>query len=181
MPAAGGGHHFVMLEDVVRLHLDQVFQGYSIRNCHALRVTRDSDLPVEEDPNEDLMKMVEEHLRSRRRGAVVRLQYEQGLSPALLEMLIEELELAPEDLYPTEGFAAFSDLMQLYSQVDLPHLKDAAAAAPAGAPAGRPRQHLRPDRPQRHPAHAPLPELRRQRGAVRARGGRRSRGCWPSR
>lgn len=125
VPSGGGGHHFVMLEDVVRMHLDQVFQGYTIRNCHALRVTRDSDLPVEEDPNEDLMKMVEEHLRSRRRGAVVRLQYEQGLSPALLEMLIEELELAPEDLYPTAGFAAFSDLMQLYGQVDLPHLKDA--------------------------------------------------------
>jgi polyphosphate kinase len=124
VPSATGGHHFVMAEDVVRLHLEQVFQGYSVRNCHALRVTRDSDEPVEEDPNEDLMKLVEEHLRSRRRGAVVRLQYEQGLSPVLLEMLIEELELAPEDLYPTGGFAAFSDLMQIYAQLDLPHLKD---------------------------------------------------------
>jgi polyphosphate kinase len=126
VPSVSGGHAFVMLEDVVRLNIEQVFQGYAIRNCQALRVTRDSDLPVEEDPNEDLMKMVEEHLRSRRRGAVVRLQYEQGLSPALLEMLIEELELAPEDLYPTKGFAAFSDLMQIYSQLDLPHLKDPA-------------------------------------------------------
>jgi len=124
VPSATGGHLFVMLEDVVRMNIDQVFQGYAIRNCQALRVTRDSDLPVEEDPSEDLMKMVEEHLRSRRRGAVVRLQYEQGLSPVLLEMLIEELELSPEDLYPTEGFAAFSDLMQIYSQLDLPHLKD---------------------------------------------------------
>ncbi len=124
VPSVTGGHMFVMLEDVVRLNIEQVFQGYAIRNCQALRVTRDSDLPVEEDPSEDLMKMVEEHLRSRRRGAVVRLQYEQGLSPVLLEMLIEELELSPEDLYPTEGFAAFSDLMQVYSQLDLPHLKD---------------------------------------------------------
>jgi polyphosphate kinase len=124
VPSAAGGHTFVMLEDVVRMHIGQVFQGYAIKNCHALRVTRDSDLPVEEDSGEDLMKMVEEHLRSRRRGAVVRLQYEQGLSPNLLEMLIEELELSPEDLYPTEGFAAFSDLMQIYSQLDLPHLKD---------------------------------------------------------
>ena len=68
-PRPPAGTAFVMLEDVVRLHLEQVFQGYAIRNCHALRVTRDSDLPVEEDPSEDLMKMVEEHLRSRRRGA----------------------------------------------------------------------------------------------------------------
>ena len=124
LPTVDGSHAFVMLEDVVRMHIEQVFQGYHIRNCHALRVTRDSDLPVEEDPSEDLMKTVEEHVRSRRRGAVVRLQYEQGLSPALLDMLIEELELSPEDLYPTAGFAAFSDLMQIYTQLDLPRLKD---------------------------------------------------------
>ncbi|HLO65544.1 MAG TPA: polyphosphate kinase 1 [Holophaga sp.] len=125
LPSARGTHVFLMLEDVVRMHIAQVFRGYRVRNCHALRVTRDSDLPVEEDPGEDLMKTVEEHLRSRRRGAVVRLQYEQGLSPALLEMLIDELELSPEDLYPSEGFAAFSDLFLLYSLLDLPHLKDA--------------------------------------------------------
>ncbi|WP_306600432.1 polyphosphate kinase 1 [Geothrix sp. 21YS21S-2] len=126
VPSARGTHAFVMLEDVVRMNLKHVFQGYEIRNCHALRVTRDSDLPVEESSGEDLMDTVEEFLRSRRRGAVVRLQYEAGLSPGLLKLLIDELELAPEDLYPTEGFAAFSDLMQLYAQLDLPHLKDLA-------------------------------------------------------
>ena len=125
VPSLAGHSSFVMLEDVVRMHIEQVFKGYTIRNCQALRVTRDSDLPVEEDPSEDLMKTVEEHLRSRRRGAVVRLQYEEGLSPVLLEMLIEELELSPEDLYPTAGFAAFSDLMQIYTQLELPQLKDA--------------------------------------------------------
>ena len=124
VPTPSGGHAFVLLEDVVRLNLDQVFRGITIRNCHALRVTRDSDLPVEEDSGDDLMKMVESHLRGRRRGAVVRLQYERGLSPDLLDRLIGELELEPEDLYPTEGFTAFADLMQFYSQLDLPHLKD---------------------------------------------------------
>ena len=124
IPSVAGQQAFMILEDVVRMHIEQVFKGYTIRNCKALRVTRDSDLPVEEDPGEDLMKTVEEHLRSRRRGAVVRLQYEEGLSASLLEMLIEELELSPEDLYPTAGFAAFSDLMQIYTQLDLPALKE---------------------------------------------------------
>ena len=124
IPSLAGQQAFMILEDVVRMHIEQVFKGYTIRNCKALRVTRDSDLPVEEDPGEDLMKTVEEHLRSRRRGAVVRLQYEEGLSATLLEMLIEELELSPEDLYPTAGFAAFSDLMQIYTQLDLPALKE---------------------------------------------------------
>jgi len=55
---------------------------------------------------------------------VVRLQYEQGLSSAVLDLLIEEMELSPEDLYPCSGLTAFSDLMQLYGQLDLPNLKD---------------------------------------------------------
>lgn len=124
VPSAPGTHIFVMLEDVVQHHLSRLFLGYAVRNSHAIRVTRDSDLPVEEDPSEDLLKTVEESLRDRRRGAVVRLQYEKGISPKILDLLIEEMELSPEDLYPTIGLTAFSDLMQLYSQLDLPHLKD---------------------------------------------------------
>jgi polyphosphate kinase len=125
VPSAQGTFHFVTIEDVVRMNLDHLFSGYTIRSCHAIRVTRDSDLPVEEDPNEDLMETVEEYLRDRRRGAAVRLQYERGLAPELLDLLIQELELSPEDLYPTEGFTAFSDLMQFYGQADVPNLKDA--------------------------------------------------------
>lgn len=115
---------FAMLEDVVRHFLGRVFSGYAIKSCHAIRVTRDSDLPVEEDSDEDLLHLIEEGLRGRRRGAVVRLQYERGLSEAVLAMLTEELDLAAEDLYPTQGLTAFSDLLQIYSQVDLPRLKD---------------------------------------------------------
>ncbi len=124
LPSRPGTHAFITLEDVVRMQLERLFSGYEVKNCHAVRVTRDSDLVVEEDPEEDLMKTVEESLRNSRRGAAVRLQYEKGLSRALLDFLIEELELSPEDLYPTEGFTSFSDLMELYTQLDLPHLKD---------------------------------------------------------
>ncbi|HJW71696.1 MAG TPA: polyphosphate kinase 1 [Geothrix sp.] len=124
VPSDPGDHAFVMLEDVVRHHLSRLFLGYTVRSCHAIRVTRDSDLPVEEDPSEDLLKTVEESLRDRRRGAVVRLQYEQGLSSKVLDLLIQEMDLSPEDLYPSSGLTAFSDLMQLYTQVDLPQLKD---------------------------------------------------------
>ncbi len=124
LPSSPGTYTFITLEDVVRMQLERLFSGYEVKNCHAVRVTRDSDLPVEEDPEEDLMKSVEESLRSRRRGAAVRLQYEVGLSQSLLNLLIEELELAPEDLYPTLGFTSFSDLMELYIQLELPNLKD---------------------------------------------------------
>ena len=47
VPSAPGAHAFVMLEDVVRHHLSRLFLGYTVKSCHAIRVTRDSDLPVE--------------------------------------------------------------------------------------------------------------------------------------
>lgn len=124
IPSDDRNYNFMTLEDLIRMNLPRLFQGYTILNCHALRVTRDSDLPLDEDPFEDLMKTVEEHLRSRRRGAAVRLQYEEALAGPRLNKLIQELELSPEDLFPTPGFPAFSDLMQLYTSLDLPHLKD---------------------------------------------------------
>ncbi|MFN8011705.1 MAG: polyphosphate kinase 1 [Holophagaceae bacterium] len=125
LPSERGIHEFIPQEDVVRMHLDHLFSGYAVKSCATVRVTRDNDLPLEEDAGEDLMKTVEEGLRNRRRGMAVRLQYEVGLSRSLLDLLISELELSPEDLYPTEGFTAFSDLMQLYNQLDLPHRKEA--------------------------------------------------------
>jgi polyphosphate kinase len=128
VPDEAGRHVFVMLEDVVRHFLPSIYRGYDIKACHAIRVTRDNDLPVEEEQSENLLKTIEESLRDRRRGAVVRLQYERGMSEEIFQLLAKELDLAPEDLYPTSGFASFSDLMQLYTQVDLPHLKDPVMA-----------------------------------------------------
>ena len=57
-------------------------------------------------------------------GDAVRLQYDPDLPPEIVAQLVEELELEPADLYPGEGFTAFTDLVQLYSAVDLPRLKD---------------------------------------------------------
>jgi polyphosphate kinase len=130
VPSAPGTHAFVMLEDMVRHHLSRLFLGYAVKSCHAIRVTRDSDLPVEEDPSDDLLKTVEESLRDRRRGAVVRLQYEHGLSSGVLDLLIDEMELSPEDLYPCSGLTAFSDLMQLYGPRSI---RPAASSTPSPA------------------------------------------------
>ncbi len=135
MPAAGmprfirvpaedpSRYDFVLLEDVIRMHLDRLFRGFRVLSCHTVRVTRDAELDVQEAAD-DLLSTIEEAVRNRRMGAAVRLQYEQGLPHVLLEMLISELELDPYDLYPTAGMTALTDLSQLYGQVDLARLKD---------------------------------------------------------
>ncbi len=72
----------------------------------------------------DLLVSIEQGVRERRMGLAVRLQYDEDLPANILTTLVDELELAPEDLYAGEGFTAFADLFQLYTAVDLPRLKD---------------------------------------------------------
>jgi polyphosphate kinase len=123
LPAPAGQHAFILLEDVLRLHLPRLYHGYEIESSHALRVTRDADLALPTGRG-DLLTSVEQSLRERRMGSAVRLQYDTLLPPAVLATLVDELDLTPDDLYEAQGFIAFADLFQLYGAVDLPRLKD---------------------------------------------------------
>jgi polyphosphate kinase len=124
LPAPAGQHAFILVEDLIRLHLSRLYRGYDVRSCHAIRVTRDADVPLPRGRVQDLMVSIEEGLRERRMGSAVRLQYDADLPPEVLTTLVEELELEPGDLYQAEGFIAFADLFQLYAAVDAPRLKD---------------------------------------------------------
>jgi len=124
VPDPDGKYAFILLEDVIRMHLPGLYHGYDILTCHAIRVTRDSDISLPRGRAEDLLTSIEEGLRERRMGTAVRLQYDADLPPHVLATLLDELELQPDDLYEAEGFTAFSDLFQLYSAVDLPRLRD---------------------------------------------------------
>jgi polyphosphate kinase len=124
VPAPPGQYAFMLLEDVIRLHLSRLYHGYQIVACQAIRVTRDGDLQLPRARADSLLTSVEESLRERRMGTAVRLQYEPDLPPAILATLVEELELTRDDLFAGQGFTAFSDLFQLYAAVDLPRLKD---------------------------------------------------------
>src|SRR5713226_4778627 len=123
LPDSPGKHSFMLLEDVIRLHLPTIYNGYEIVSSHAIRVTRDAYLQPR-GGREDLLVSIEESLRERRLGTAVRLQHDGDLPPDILATLLDELELSPEDLFEGEGFAAFSDLFQLYTAVDVPRLKD---------------------------------------------------------
>ena len=124
LPSAPGKHDFMLLEDVISMHIHEMFAGYEIGGCSAIRLTRDSDVLIDEDTAADLLKMIEEGVRGRRKGSVVRMQYHGSLPPHALEMLVNELDITPLDLYDTDDFIAFSDLMQLYGALELPELKD---------------------------------------------------------
>ncbi len=124
LPAPPDQNAFMLLEDVLRLHLPHLYSGYEILSSHAIRVTRDAEVEIPRGRTEDLMAAIEAGLRERRMGDAVRLQYDPDLPPDVLATLVSELELTPADLSEEQGFAAFADLFQLYTAVDRPRLKD---------------------------------------------------------
>ncbi len=124
LPEQPGKHSFVLLEDLIRLHLPRLYHGYEILSSHAIRVTRDAELQPPRGRTEDLLTSIERSLQDRLMGSAVRLQYDMDLPAPVLSTLLEELELQPEDLYEGQGFTTFSDLIHLYTALDIPRLKD---------------------------------------------------------
>ncbi len=123
LPSPEPRFDFLLLEDLIRMFLGEVFRGAIVTSCHAVRVTRDAELDFADDPN-DLLAAVEDAVRNRRLGAAVRLQYERRLPIASLERLKTALELDVHDLYPSDGPTGLTDLAQLVEQVDRPDLRD---------------------------------------------------------
>ena len=107
---------FVPLEDLIAHHLDALFPGMEIVDYDVFRVTRDADFEVDDDAD-DLLRAVEQELRRRRFGEVVRLEVAAGMSEALREPLLRALELDDADVYEIEGLL---DLKDLWGLVRLP-------------------------------------------------------------
>ncbi len=102
----------VALEDVIAAHLDALFAGMEIVDCDVFRVTRDADLEVSDDAA-DLLQAVEDELRRRRFGEIVRVEVGTKCSERLREELVELLGVAEDEVYPVEGLMDMGALWQL--------------------------------------------------------------------
>jgi len=121
------GERFVALEQVIAAHLDTLFPGMTIGAHETFRVTRNADLAVEEDEADDLLVAVEMELQRRRFGRAVRLELAAGASPAVRELLIAELEISPDSVYPIDAPIDLSGLWAVYA-LDRPDLHEEAWA-----------------------------------------------------
>ncbi|MGY1617697.1 RNA degradosome polyphosphate kinase [Geodermatophilus sp. SYSU D00691] len=118
-----GGATFLPLEDLIAAHLPQLFPGLEVLAHHLFRVTRNADLEVEEDRDEDLLQALERELARRRFGPAVRLEVTDTMDPQILELLLSELEIGPEDVVEVPGLLDLASLWGLYD-LDRPELKD---------------------------------------------------------
>lgn len=114
---------FLPLEELIAAHLSDLFTGMQVTEVHAFRVTRNADLEVEEDRDEDLLQALERELAQRRFGPPVRLEVASDMSEHMMELLLRELEVHPNDVVVVDCLLDLSCLWQLYS-IDRKQLKD---------------------------------------------------------
>jgi polyphosphate kinase len=114
---------FIWLGDLIRANLDSLFPGMEVLEAHRFRITRDTDIELQEDEADDLLSTIEENIRQRRFGQVVRLEVASRIPEFMLETLIENLQISRDDVHVSEGPIGLSDVMSLYS-LPLHQLKD---------------------------------------------------------
>ncbi len=117
-----GTHTFILLEQIIANNLDILFPGMEVVEHHLFRVTRDADLEIEEDEADDLLLAIEEELRKRRFGKVVRLEVERSMPPATRALLQQGLTLESADVYEIAGMLDLTALNAV-ADLDAPHLQ----------------------------------------------------------
>ncbi len=132
-------NRFVPLEDVIAAHLGDLFVGLDILEHHVFRVTRISDLEIDEDVTENLMQSLERELMRRRFEPAVRLEVEESISDDVLDKLVTELDVDTRAVYRVPGPLDLSGLSSI-ADLDIRHLKyprfvpsEAALAASGGS------------------------------------------------
>lgn len=122
------GVHFVFLEDVIRLHLAELFPNTQIIEAYLFRLTRDTDMVIQDDEADDLLETVDKGLKERRYGDVSLLQIEQGMSQRVLDVLMDNLEIEEDVVFRTTYRMAFSQWNE-FLKILKPQLKDAILPA----------------------------------------------------
>jgi polyphosphate kinase len=117
-------NRFVPVEELIAAHLGQLFSGMQIIEHHLFRVTRNAELEVDDDRDEDLLQALERELARRRFGPPVRLEVVSTISDHVLDLLIRELDMNTEHVVRVHGLLDLARLWEIYEAVDRPDLKD---------------------------------------------------------
>ncbi len=121
-PDYEGPKRYIFLSEVVKLCAGTLFPGFRVTGAFAFRVTRNSDLYIDEEESENLLKKIEEELRNLRRGEAVRLEIEEGVDDYLFETLCGHLKLSHEYVFRLNGPINLLRVMQL-CDIERPELK----------------------------------------------------------
>ncbi len=120
---AGGPYDFVLLSSILHAYVGEIFPGMETLRCSQFRVTRDSDLWIDEEEAENLLLALKGELSSRNYGDPVRLEVAENMTPEMSDYLLARTRLGKEDLFQVQGPVNLHRLSTLYDLVDRPELK----------------------------------------------------------
>jgi polyphosphate kinase len=103
LPCDDDKRQFILLEDIVAAHVEDLFEGYIVLSASTFRMTRNSDLSIDEEEAEDLLNEMEKSIKRRKWGDPVRLEVEKSIGKSSRRFLESSLDLTSEDIYETSG------------------------------------------------------------------------------
>src|SRR5215469_15758576 len=118
-----GIYRYIFIGNLIQAHVGSLFHGMKVKGAYQFRVTRNSDLYLDEEEAENMLKTIEIELRKRNRGAAVRLEVQKECPGHVSDQLLQTFGLDRDDLYDVDGPINFSRLMPVVGGVDRPDLK----------------------------------------------------------
>ena len=118
-----GIYRYIFIGNLIQAHVGSLFHGMKVKGAYQFRVTRNSDLYLDEEEAENMLKTIEIELRKRNRGAAVRLEVQKECPGHVSDQLLQTFGLDADDLYAVDGPINFSRLMPVVAGVDRPDLK----------------------------------------------------------
>jgi polyphosphate kinase len=118
-----GGQEYVLLSSIVHARVGELFPGMQVLSCHQFRVTRNSDLWIDEEEVDDLLHALKGELLSRNYGDAVRLEVAADCSPETAQFLLDQFQLGPDDLYRVNGPVNLHRIAPVRDLVDRADLK----------------------------------------------------------
>lgn len=119
----GDDGRYLLIEDLTAANVKLFAPEADPKTCYQFRITRDADIEIREDEAQDLLEEMEENLKQRRFGDVVRLEVSKSMPAEMLDYLMTSLEITPEDVYPIEGPLKITDAFEI-TDLNRPDLKD---------------------------------------------------------
>ncbi len=123
VPTGNGGIHYVFLQDIISAYAGKLYRGYEILASAPFRITRNSNLYLEEEEARTLLEAVDSQVAQRRKGDAVRLEIEAGAHPEIVERLVSTFELDESLVFRAVGPVNLQRLFQLYDETPRPDLK----------------------------------------------------------
>lgn len=123
LPKCNDDKCFILLEDIIKMHINDIFMGHNIKAIGCYRITRNADLSIDEEGAEDLLEAIQQSVKNRKWGEAIRIEIEHDMDNRLIKLLNEELEASFGEIYDIKGPIDLTFLSKLGSIEGYDNLK----------------------------------------------------------